>query len=353
MAGFPSLAAWRQHYASWGAAQGLGEKIAAFVSGGSRFLAACGLSASFAAALVVVIPILLVIGIIVVRGIGAISWEFLTAMPRDGMKAGGIFPAIVGTLLLTLGTALGNQNARQISAFMKLSVDGRELHTIAAELEKDPLIERVEVIGRQESLQRFRDSSGMEDLLDLLPTNPLPAVLIIHPRETVDEMDSLERLAMKIEARTTVEQVVLDREWMGTLFSTVAAFKRFSLLMTLLFALLVGLVIHNGLRIDVLEHRHEIEVIKLVGGSDHYIQRPFHYHAVIVGAAGGLLAALFIALLFAILQPRFDELGAAYGVELPLRVGAGFALTLVLLATILSLLSSRITLGALLKRIQP
>jgi phosphate transport system permease protein len=57
------------------------------------------------AALVVVIPILLVIGTIVVRGIGAISWEFITAMPRDGMKAGGILPAIVGTILLTLGTA--------------------------------------------------------------------------------------------------------------------------------------------------------------------------------------------------------------------------------------------------------
>ena len=58
------------------------------------------------AALVVVVPILLVIGTIAVRGIGAINWEFLTQMPRDGMKAGGIFPAIVGTLLLTLGTAL-------------------------------------------------------------------------------------------------------------------------------------------------------------------------------------------------------------------------------------------------------
>jgi phosphate transport system permease protein len=57
-------------------------------------------------ALVVVIPILLVVGTIVVRGITAVSWEFLTAVPRDGMKAGGIFPAIVGTLLLTLGTAL-------------------------------------------------------------------------------------------------------------------------------------------------------------------------------------------------------------------------------------------------------
>ena len=58
------------------------------------------------AVLAVVVPILVVIGAIVVRGLGAIDWEFLTAMPRDGMKGGGIFPAIVGTLVLTLGTAL-------------------------------------------------------------------------------------------------------------------------------------------------------------------------------------------------------------------------------------------------------
>lgn len=57
-------------------------------------------------ALLVVIPILLTIGAIVVRGFSAMSLEFLTAMPRDGMKAGGIFPAIVGTLILMLGTAL-------------------------------------------------------------------------------------------------------------------------------------------------------------------------------------------------------------------------------------------------------
>lgn len=58
------------------------------------------------AAIVVVAPILFLVAAIVVRGAEAISWEFLTAMPRDGMKAGGIFPAIVGTLLLTVGVAL-------------------------------------------------------------------------------------------------------------------------------------------------------------------------------------------------------------------------------------------------------
>ncbi len=65
-----------------------------------------GFAALSLAALVVVVPILFVVGTIVVRGASAISWEFLTAMPRDGMKAGGILPAIVGTVLLILGTAL-------------------------------------------------------------------------------------------------------------------------------------------------------------------------------------------------------------------------------------------------------
>jgi phosphate transport system permease protein len=58
------------------------------------------------AALVVVAPILLVLAEIVRRGIGAINWEFLSGLPRSGMKEGGILPAIVGTLLLTLGTAI-------------------------------------------------------------------------------------------------------------------------------------------------------------------------------------------------------------------------------------------------------
>ncbi len=55
---------------------------------------------------VVVLPILALVVYIVVQGAPALSWEFVTAMPRDGMRAGGVWPAIVGTVLLTLGTAV-------------------------------------------------------------------------------------------------------------------------------------------------------------------------------------------------------------------------------------------------------
>jgi len=55
--------------------------------------------------LLVVIPIFLVIFYIIKNSLGAISWEFITAAPRHGMREGGIFPAIVGTVYLIIGTA--------------------------------------------------------------------------------------------------------------------------------------------------------------------------------------------------------------------------------------------------------
>ena len=61
-----------------------------------------GFGALLVATLVIVVPVILIVGLIIARGFGALSWEFLFTMPRDGMKAGGIFPAIVGTFILVV-----------------------------------------------------------------------------------------------------------------------------------------------------------------------------------------------------------------------------------------------------------
>jgi len=55
------------------------------------------------AALLVIVPVVLILSILIRKGLPAINGEFLTAMPRMGMRAGGIFPAIVGTLCLVAG----------------------------------------------------------------------------------------------------------------------------------------------------------------------------------------------------------------------------------------------------------
>ena len=60
----------------------------------------------FLSTLLIVVPVGIIIAIIIIKGAPAISWEFLSDMPRQGMRAGGIFPAIVGTLYLVSGAII-------------------------------------------------------------------------------------------------------------------------------------------------------------------------------------------------------------------------------------------------------
>ena len=59
-----------------------------------------------AVAVLVILPIFLVILFVILNGLSTMSWEFLTQPPRNGMRDGGVFPAILGTIFLTLGTAV-------------------------------------------------------------------------------------------------------------------------------------------------------------------------------------------------------------------------------------------------------
>src|SRR5512145_3501567 len=57
-------------------------------------------------AVATVLPIIGTIIFMILKGSPGISWEFLTGFPHDGMRAGGILPAIIGTIYLTIGTAI-------------------------------------------------------------------------------------------------------------------------------------------------------------------------------------------------------------------------------------------------------
>ncbi len=83
-------------------------------------------------ALLVILPIVAIIVYVTIEGIGAISWSFLTEMPRDGMKAGGLLPAIVGTVALTIGTSIvavpvGIGGAVYLSEYAKDSASTRAI----------------------------------------------------------------------------------------------------------------------------------------------------------------------------------------------------------------------------------
>lgn len=75
-------------------------------SSSSRQKEKIGFAALTAISTLTVLPIIAILIYILIQGMPVINWEFITGLPRDGMRAGGIFPAIVGTFYLTIGTAL-------------------------------------------------------------------------------------------------------------------------------------------------------------------------------------------------------------------------------------------------------
>lgn len=83
-------------------------------------------------AVLVFVPVILVISYVILSGIGTINWEFLTAMPRNGMTEGGIMPAILGTLILTMGTAIVSMPVSILAAIYlaEYAKDNRLTHSI-------------------------------------------------------------------------------------------------------------------------------------------------------------------------------------------------------------------------------
>lgn len=71
-----------------------------------RFVQKVAFSLLFLSTLLIIVPVFLIIAKVIEGGAAAINWEFITAYPRLGMRAGGIFPAIVGTIYLVAGTLI-------------------------------------------------------------------------------------------------------------------------------------------------------------------------------------------------------------------------------------------------------
>src|SRR5690606_5587333 len=100
---------------------------------------------------------------------------------------------------------------------------------------------------------------------------------------------------------------------------------------TVLLGLAVAIVVGNTIRLEINNRSVEIEVIKLVGGTDGFIRRPFLYLGLCYGLAGALLATVLVGVALLLLGPPVRSLAALYGSGFELR-GLSLGETALLLA---------------------
>lgn len=116
----------------------------------------------------------------------------------------------------------------------------------------------------------------------------MPGVVVVTPAEV--DKPALEALRQRLAELPKVELAQLDLVWVERLAAILKLGDRFVFGLTVLLVSALLLVIGNTIRLHIENRRTEIEVIKLVGGTDAYVRRPFLYMGALYGLGAGVLS---------------------------------------------------------------
>jgi cell division transport system permease protein len=264
-------------------------------------------------------------------------------------------PASLHLLVTNLQALSGHwDDSIELSVYLEPGQSEARAAGLAAEIGAWPGVAAVQLITATEALARFREGSGLGDAIDALEGNPLPHLVTVRPAPGHDDADAVGQLAERLRSLPEADLVQADVEWVRRLFAMVEIARRLAGLAGTLLAIGVLVIVGNTIRLDIQNRRDEIEVVKLVGGTDGFIRRPLVYGGTWYGLGGGLAALAVVQLGLLALSGPVARLSGLYGSGFrPAGLGATGALTLVLLGAILGWLGAWISATRHLRRIEP
>jgi cell division transport system permease protein len=264
-------------------------------------------------------------------------------------------PACLHVLVQNVRVASGGwSNALDISVYMQQSASLDETKQVADRIRKRRDVEEVTLINADDALEEFRRGSGFGEALDALKDNPLPNALIVRPAKEFREPAQVESLTTELQALDKVDIVQLDTEWVTRFNAILDIIRRVGRLAAGLFALGILVIVGNTIRLDIENRRDEIEVTKLVGGSDAFVRRPFLYNGIWYGLGGGLVAWIIVASIVLILNEPVQRIAGLYGSNFTLEgMGSEGSLTLILGGIVLGLVGSFIAATREIRGIEP
>lgn len=270
--------------------------------------------------------------------------------------------AIATALPATLFVALDNvrslgyqwQDSSQISVFLKRDATADAVGQWQRQLGNHTGVAEVTLINPEQALEEFRQHSGLGDVLDDLEENPLPAVLLVQPTLSASQGEPLQALLQQLQANPLTDDARLDMLWVQRLEQLIELASRIVFFLALLLVLGLLLVIGNTIRLTIESRREEILVVKLVGGTDAYVRRPFLYTGLWYGLGGGLAALLLLATGLHWLSDPVASLASLYQSDFRLRgLDVISSAQLVLLAGLVGLAGAWLAVGRHLSAIKP
>lgn len=240
----------------------------------------------------------------------------------------------------------------EISLFLKNDASATDIATLVTLLQGDNQVAKVRLIDKAAAMAEFKQQSGFGEALAFLDQNPLPDVLLVTPKQ--NQPAAAEALMHKLEKERFVELAKLDISWLERLAALMNLMQQAVYTIAVLLLSAALLVIGNTIRLSIMDKKAEIEVMKLVGATDAFIQRPFLYTGIWLGVFGGFLAFVVVELMLWWLQGAIATVTQLYQSDFVLNSLSlhefGY---LMLIAVTLGLVGSYIAVRSHIKAIEP
>lgn len=241
----------------------------------------------------------------------------------------------------------------RLTIYVRNGLSEPAIKNLGAQLKKVSGMGGVEYISPEQGLQELKKYGSFGGVGNSLKENPLPPVFLLRLMETDDEL-ALQILTAQLEKLPEVESIQLDMQWVQRIHQVASLIARAATLLGVFLCLGVLLTIGSTIGLSIESRRDEITVIKLVGGTDAFVQRPLLYSGFWYGLVGGIMAWFLLWVASVVLSSPLAALQQSYGSDISLQdFGVSYFLNLSMVGAMLGLLGAWLAVVRHLKNIQP
>ena len=204
------------------------------------------------------------------------------------------------------------ESTNQMSVYLKMDLSSGRINHLLESIKKDSAVESVTLIKPEQALNEFKEHSGFGDAVNALDRNPLPPVLVVMPKNSLQDQDSISQLLKNIEQNPEVDFAKLDMQWIQRLQAIVKLAEKVVFLLSILFGMAVLLISGNTIRLELQGRRDEVIIAKLVGATHAFIRRPFLYTGFWLGFSAGVGAWFIVSIVLLSLYSSVERISQLY-----------------------------------------
>ncbi|ULJ64867.1 permease-like cell division protein FtsX [Wielerella bovis] len=219
----------------------------------------------------------------------------------------------------------------QITLYMEQEANEADNENVRNLLSGDRRVKESKFVSKDDGLAEMQQAMGAQDIVSMLDENPLPDAFVVTPAENNPE--SIAALQDELSHYPMVESTQMDKEWMQTLYQFNKLVDKIFWFLAITLGLAFVLVAHNTIRLQILSHKEEIEITKLLGAPSSFVRRPFLYQAAWQSLLSAGISLALCTWIMKASQPLVTQIFAPYGINLQWRTFNVWEIVLVLLLT--------------------